>query len=311
MEIIFMVFMAVVSVMALFAIMVVFRDVVRETYDSRRERDKATAEIVAMAERIVAEQSAKAEKPCACEQPAAEEKVAKVEAEDEQKPEVEEVKPCEEEVKCLCEQSVAEETVEEEPVEETAEEEVKTEEAPADEDDSVNKAFVDLGEGEAEVNEVAEEEDTEGKISFSTGQQQTLEEKYLALTSEQKSWYDEIVKYAAAVEGSKRYKNLRYEEYKVGKNRLVRMLIKRGVIHCEFILHNSDFKNYINENKISVKQSATTMLVDSAVTVGAVKNSIDIVVAAIAEEKEYKKKLAREKRKAARAAANAEASAEE
>ena len=304
MEIIFMVFMAVVSVMALFAIMVVFRDVVRETYDSRRERDKATAKIVEMAERIVAEANAKAESPCVCEQAAPEKEEVKPETNEkafvsEEKAEIKEEAPVEEEVKTVCEEAKSEEAPEEEIAEE------KIEEAPAEEEESVDKAFVELGEGDAEECD-AVEEDAEGKISFSTGQQQTLEEKYLALTSEQKGWYDEIVKYAAAVEGSKRYKNLRYEEYKVGKNRLVRMLIKRGVIHCEFILHNSDFKNYINENKISVKQSATTMLVDSEVTVGAVKNSIDIVVSAIAEEKEYKKKLAREKRKAARAAEKAE-----
>ena len=90
------------------------------------------------------------------------------------------------------------------------------------------------------------------------------------------------------------------------------MLIKRGIINCEFILHNSDFKNYLNENKISVKQSATTMQIESEATVLAAKNSIDIVVAAIAEEKEYKKKLAREKRRAARAAeAAAEAASKE
>ena len=160
--------------------------------------------------------------------------------------------------------------------------------------------------------EVATEEpvDADGTISFAKGQQQTLEEKYLALSNEQRGWYDEIIKYACAVEGSKRFKNARYEEYKVGASRIVRMLIKRGTIQCEFILHNSDFTNYINENKISVKQSATTMIVDSAATVDAVKSSIDIVVAQIAEEKEYKKNLAREKRKAARAKAAEAESAE-
>lgn len=159
---------------------------------------------------------------------------------------------------------------------------------------------------EPEAVEEAPAEVDDGKISFSAGQQQTLEEKYLALSAEARGWYDEIIRYASMVEGSKRFKTLRYEEYKVGKNRLVRVLIKRGVINCEFILHNSDFKNYVSENKISVKQSATTMLIEDAATVDAAKNSIDIVVAAIAEEKEYKKQQAREKRKAARAAASAE-----
>ena len=154
---------------------------------------------------------------------------------------------------------------------------------------------------EAEEEKPAEVDD--GKISFSAGQQQSLEEKYLALSAEARGWYDEIIRHASMVEGSKRFKTLRYEEYKVGKNRLVRVLIKRGIINCEFILQNSDFKNYVSENKISIKQSATTILVENAATVTAAKNSIDIAVAAIAEEKEYKKQQAREKRKAARAAA--------
>lgn len=155
------------------------------------------------------------------------------------------------------------------------------------------------------------EEDPDGTVKFAAGQKQTLEEKYLELSPEARGWYDEIMKYAANVEGSKRFKNARYEEYKVGNNRIIRMLIKRGVINCEFILHNQNFKNYVNENKISVKQGITTMLIESPETVEAAKNSIDIVVAAIAEEREYKKQLARERRKAAKEAAAAAEAAKE
>ncbi len=280
MEILFMVFMAVVTTMALFAIMVVFRDIVNEVILSRKERENANREILQQAEQIIARAQAQANE------------ITPVVAE----PPVEEV------VEAPVEEPVVEEAPVEEPVVEAVEEVV--EEAPAEEPVAEEIPA-------EEIAEAAEEADDESTISFSTGQRQTLEEKYLALSAEQKSWYDEIVKYAANVEGSKHFKNVRYEEYKVGKNRLVRMLIKRGVIQCEFILHNSDFKNFVNENKISVKQSATTMIVDSDVTVDAAKNSIDIVVAFIAEEKEYKKKLAREKRRAAREAAAAEAAANE
>ena len=258
MEILFMVFMVIVSIIALFAVMVVFRDIVQEILAARREREAADKSIIAHAERIIAEAAAK--------------EAAEAQAVKKPEPTVVE-EPVAEPVCEACE-CVAVEVVEEE--------------APAE-----------------------AEEDPEGTIKFATGQQKTLDEKYLELPSEQRGWYDEIIKYASAIEDSKRYKNARYEEYKVGKNRLVRLVIKRGVINCEFILHNSDFKNYVNENKISVKQSATTMLVETAETVAAVKNSIDIVVAAIAEEKEYKKQLAREKRRAARAAeAEQEAPAE-
>ncbi len=256
MEILFMVFMVVVSIMALFAVMVVFRDIVNEVLQARRERESADRSIIKHAERIIAEAEAKAAQTANPAPVVAAEPV-----------------PVEEEVA----ESV------EEPVEAPAEEAA---EAPAE------------APAEEAVEEPATVEEADGTVKFSKGLQQTIDEKYLELPSEQKGWYDEIIKYASAVEGSKRAKNARYEEYKVGNSRIVRMLIKRGVINCEFILHNSDFKNYINENKISVKQSATTMLVESAETVAAVKNSIDIVVASIAEEREYKKKLARERRRA-------------
>lgn len=233
MEILFMVFMVVVSIMALFAVAVVFRDILKEILAVRKDKNVIPSK-------------------------------------------TENASPVATENKCAA--------VEAELVPEVAE--------PASEQTSEEEA--------EEQSEAQSEKETvsESTISFSMGQQQTLEEKYLALPAEQRRWYDEIIKYASAVEGSKRFKNARYEEYKVGKNRIVRLLIKRGIINCEFILHNSDFKNYINENKISVRQSATTMLVESSATVDAVKNSIDIVVAAIAEEKEYKKRLARERRRA-------------
>ena len=285
MEILFMVFMSVVSIMALFAVMVVFRDIIQETLSAKKEREKTDRTILEHAERIIAE--AEARKLAAKDEAVVLAPIAVAAA---PVPVPEPAPVVEEPVAVEVAEEIAEEVVAEEPVvEETAAEEVVAEPV-----------------AEEAVEEVVEATDDADKISFSKGQQQTLEEKYLALPAEQRRWYDEIIKYASAVEGSKRFKNARYEEYKVGKNRLVRLLIKRGIIHCEFILHNSDFKNYINENKISVKQSATTMLVESAATIAAVKNSIDIVVAAIAEEKKYKQKLAREKRRAARAGQSAE-----
>ena len=232
MEILFMVFMVIVSTIALFAVLVVLRDIVREILESRREGNK-----------------------CCCEH-------------HEHKPETPAPAPVVEVVPAPVEEPVAEPTPEPE----------KVEEAPA-------------------------EAEADGTIKFSAGQQQTLDEKYLELPAEARGWYDEIIKHAAIVDGSKRFKNARYEEYKVGNGRLVRMLIKRGVIHCEFTLQNANFKNYVNENKISVKQGVTTMRIENKETVDAAKSSIDIAVAAIAEEREYKKQLAREKRKAAKEAA--------
>ncbi len=154
----------------------------------------------------------------------------------------------------------------------------------------------------AVVEEVEEETIADDNVSFTSEKSLTIDDRYLELTSDQKTWYDEIIKYASAVDGSRRFKNARYEEYKVGKNRLVRMLIKRGLIVCEFILPNNDFKNYVNENKLKIKAAPTVLKVLDAETVQIAKDSIDIAVKAIEEEKEFKKQQIRERRKQARLA---------
>lgn len=142
----------------------------------------------------------------------------------------------------------------------------------------------------------------EGTVAFSTGSQ-TLDEKYLELSPEYKGYYNEIVRYAMSVEGSKRYKNSVYEEYKVGKNRLVRLKIKRGIIVCELVISNLTFKNYISDNKVSVKQAPAIIKVTDEISLSAVKDSIGIAVKAIEEEKAYKKEQAKIRRKQKRTTA--------
>lgn len=143
---------------------------------------------------------------------------------------------------------------------------------------------------------------TEGAVTFST-MSQTLDEKYLELSPEQKGYYDEIVRYAMAVNNSKRYKNSSYEEYKVGKSRIVRLKIRRGVIVCEFVIPNLTFKNYISDNKVAVKQAPAVIKVADESSLSAVKDSIEIAVKAIEEEKAYKKEQAKLRRRAQRRAA--------
>lgn len=134
-----------------------------------------------------------------------------------------------------------------------------------------------------------------GNVAFSV-ERETLDEKYLALSPEFRGYYDEIVHYANTVEGVKRYKNANYEEYKVGKNRLVRLKIKRGIIITEFTIYNLQFKNYVNDNKVDVKQAPATIKVIDEASLAAAKDSISIAVNAIEEEKNYKKEQARLRR---------------
>lgn len=174
----------------------------------------------------------------------------------------------------------------EEPKEEPAKEEPATEET-------------------AVTEEVAEDAEDDGVVNFATGTK-TLDEKYLELTPEFKGYYDEIVRFANTVEGSKRYKNANYEEYKVGKNRLVRLKIKRETVICELVIPNLAFKNYVSENRVEVKQAPATIKVVDDATLSAVKDSMQIAINAIEEERAYKKEQAKLRRRQKRAAESTE-----
>ena len=160
---------------------------------------------------------------------------------------------------------------------------------------------------EAAVAAVAEEAPVipDGDAVTFSATNETLSQKYEALSDEMRGYYDEIVAAASAVEGNRCFKNDRYEEYKVGKNSIVRLLIKRGIIVCEFVIANSDLRNYMADNKLKVKQAPTTLKVFDEATLAAAKQTMTIAVKAIEEEKLYKKEQARAKRKAAKAAAEA------
>ncbi len=170
-------------------------------------------------------------------------------------------------------------------------------EEPAEEEPATEETAV--------TEEVAEEAEDDGVVNFATGTK-TLDEKYLELIPEFKGYYDEIVRFANTVEGSKRYKNANYEEYKVGKNRLVRLKIKRETVICELVIPNLAFKNYISENKVEVKQAPATIKVVDDATLSAVKDSMQIAINAIEEERAYKKEQAKLRRRQKRAAESTE-----
>lgn len=168
---------------------------------------------------------------------------------------------------------------------------------------SLLSTIVVIRSGKTEVpQEVAVTEAPDGNVVFSAGRKLTLEEKYLLLGEVERGYYDAIVNYAANVENAKHFRNTNYEEYKLGSSRIVRMTIKRDIIHCEFMIPNEDFQTVVSENKVKVKQSATDVQVTSAEIVEVIKAGIDVAVKTVADEKERKKQAARERRRQSRLA---------
>lgn len=180
-----------------------------------------------------------------------------------------------------------------------------TEEPKAEEPEEEPVKEEPAAEETAVTEEVTEEADDDGVVNFAAVTK-TLDEKYLELTPEYKGYYDEIVRFANTVEGSKRYKNANYEEYKVGKSRLVRLKIKRDTVMCELVIPNLAFKNYVSENKVEVKQAPATIKVVDDATLAAVKDSMQIAINAIEEERAYKKEQAKLRRRQKRASESTE-----
>lgn len=169
---------------------------------------------------------------------------------------------------------VVEETVEEPVVEETIEAPVAVEEVAVAE----------------------EEEEADNAVVFSS-HVLTMPEKYATLSSEYKTYFDDIVKFALTKEGVKEFKFNNFYDYKIGSYRVVRIIIKRGEIVCEFSFIDRDFRNYANASNVRMKAAATSLKVSEALAVGVVKDGIDLICNQIAEDKEYKKQVAREKRR--------------
>lgn len=148
----------------------------------------------------------------------------------------------------------------------------------------------------SEEEEIVEEDKDENEVAFSKNSL-SLEEKYAMLSSEHKGFFDEISKYALMKEGVNEHKRFNSYDYKIGSYRVLKMMIKRGEIVCEFMFIDRDFLNYASTSGVKMKQSATTIRVVEASGVGAVKDGIDLVCNQIKEDKEYKKNLVREKQR--------------
>ena len=129
---------------------------------------------------------------------------------------------------------------------------------------------------------------------------ETLFGKYSRLTEEQKRFYDEIVAYAAAIPGSRQIKNDRYEEYRYGNARLVRVLIKRDTVVCAYLMTNVNFKRYVAGNKIKVKTAPSVLKISDESALRAAKDSIGIAKKIVDDEKAYKKDQAKLRRRARR-----------
>ena len=122
-------------------------------------------------------------------------------------------------------------------------------------------------------------------IFFSQPAAMTLEEKYAALGERERVFFDEIASYAAAVPNSRKFRSSSYEEYKLGRDRLVRLLIRRGVVTAEFIIVSPELKSYFESRNINLMQAPIRIKIADETAVAAAKAGIDIALKFIEQSK--------------------------
>lgn len=92
---------------------------------------------------------------------------------------------------------------------------------------------------EKEAEEVAEDPNA---VKFT--ESKTIEELYEELSVEQKSFFDELKNTALAKPSAVLSITKNYENVKIGKRSLIKLLIRRGVTVAEFVLENDALKEY-------------------------------------------------------------------
>lgn len=152
------------------------------------------------------------------------------------------------------------------------------------------------------VEEVTSELIKEPQKGIVFSKQFSMAEKYETLSSECKAYFDDIARYALSKSGVKEHKYNGSYDYKDGGYKVVRLMIRRGEIVCEFSFIDHDLRNYVTSSDVRIKQSATTIKLDEPSAVGVVKDGIDLICSQIAADREYKKELAKAKRRAKRQA---------
>lgn len=95
--------------------------------------------------------------------------------------------------------------------------------------------------------EASEEEDGEKGIVFA--ESKTITELYEELTSEQKSYFDELREEALTKPDAELSMSRNFITVKIGKRNLIKLLIKRGVTVAEFMLENEALKQLRLSNR--------------------------------------------------------------
>ena len=150
------------------------------------------------------------------------------------------------------------------------------------------------------------EEDAEGTVTLRRNEAVPYPEAYKRLSSKQKGYVDEILRYAESKEGVKKIVNDKSASVYLGKKLVVRIVLRRGIVSARLTVQNNDFIAYTDNAGLNIKEKPIDVKVEQPEMVSAVKDIIDITFRDLTIERarkdEEKRAARREKRRLAREA---------
>lgn len=130
-------------------------------------------------------------------------------------------------------------------------------------------------------------EGEEGGVKFN--ESKTIEELYEELSNEQKSFFDELKNTALAKPNAVLSITKTYENIKIGKRSIIKLIIRRGVTVAEFLLENDALKEYRlssqnKKGKSKIKIRPTVLAVTELDTLKAAVDMIHLAYQQIIED---------------------------
>ena len=120
-------------------------------------------------------------------------------------------------------------------------------------------------------------------------------EKYAALDPEMRNRYDEIVAYILGHENCKKIEAAQAVTFKCGTDKIMRAVIKRGVVVLNFMLANTDLNRFVREEGIKkIKINPVIIRLDSDIDVVLAKQTADITIENLREDQDYRKQRRKE-----------------
>lgn len=141
---------------------------------------------------------------------------------------------------------------------------------------------------------------TDNSVVFEANKQQkeSFIDKYAALSAEDRNRYDSIVAYILSNADCRKVEASNAVTFKCKTDKIMRAVIKRGVVVLNFLLINTDLGRFVREEGIkAIKINPVVIKLESDSDLLLAKQTADITIENIREEQQYRKERNKELRR--------------